>query len=192
MFEEASAQICESGMHFCALPHQVFEFYAAGQGNEFTEVEALDEVHTDDEQKYCTKRLRIGAKISVFDICKISVSAFFERFDFTNKIQKAKESTENNAGDCGAANAGNYGAANAGDYGAAIVQSKGTASVGEKGVAISMGNESKAKGSIGALLVLIERDNYDNIISAKTLIVDDKDVKSDTYYMLKDGIVAEV
>lgn len=98
VFEEESAKICNSGMHFCALPHQVFEHYAAGDNNEFAEVEALDEVHTDDEIKYCTKKLKVGAKINVFDLCKISVSAFFERFSFADKIKKAKESAEIKAG----------------------------------------------------------------------------------------------
>lgn len=115
VFEEENAKICEEGMHFCALPHQVFEHYSPGEKHEFTEVEALDEVFTDDDRKYCTKRIKIGTKISVFDICKISVSAFFERFGFAGKIDDARKSEEANAGNRGAAKAGDYGAANAGE-----------------------------------------------------------------------------
>ena len=133
VFEEDSAEICKSGMHFCALPHQVFEHYPAGDNHEFTEVEALDEVYTDDERKYCTKKLKIGAKISVFDICKISVAAFFERFGFADKIKNADT---NNAGDYGAANAGDYGAANAGDCSAANAGYRGAANAGNRGAAI--------------------------------------------------------
>ena len=41
VFEEDDAEICKSGMHFCALPHQVFAHYSPGENHEFAEVEAL-------------------------------------------------------------------------------------------------------------------------------------------------------
>ena len=200
VFEEKSAKICNSGMHFCALPHQVFEHYAAGGNNEFAEVEALDEVYTDDERKYCTKKLKVGAKINVFDLCKISVSAFFERFGFADKIKKAKESAENNAGYYGAANAGYSGAANAGDCGAAnagnrgaaVVRDFGSASVGEKGVAIAYGNDSKVKGEINAILVIVHTDEDGNISEYKSGFVDGEKIKAGVWYELKDGEFAEV
>lgn len=81
VFEEDDAEICKSGMHFCALPHQVFAHYPPGENHEFAEVEALDDSSTDDNTKYCTKKLRIGARISVFDMVKASVGAFFESVD---------------------------------------------------------------------------------------------------------------
>ena len=214
VFEEDKAAICSSGMHFCELPHQVFEHYSPGANHEFAEVEALDEVFTDDNKKYCTKKIKIGTKISAFDICKISVNAFFEKFDFNNKIKTAKESKENNAGnrgaanagycgaanagDCGAANAGYRGAANAGDHGAAnagyrgaaIVREDGSASVGKSGVAVAF--DGQAKGGLGAVIVLVESDNDGNVINAKSYIVDGEKVRADTYYRLKGGRRVEV
>ena len=214
VFEEDKAAICSSGMHFCELPHQVFEHYSPGKNHEFAEVEALDEAFTDDNRKYCTKKLKVGTKVSVFDICKISVNAFFEKFDFNNKINKAKASKENNAGyrgaanvdcygaanagDCGAANvgdygaanAGRYGAANAGRYGAAIVREDGSASVGKSGVAVAFNGQ--ARGRLGAVIVLIESDDDRNAINAKSYIVDGEKVKADTYYRLKSGRRVEV
>ena len=130
VFGEDEAEICNSGMHFCELPHQVFEHYSPGKNHEFAEVEALDEAFTDDNRKYCTKKLKVGTKVSVFDICKISVNAFFEKFDFNNKIKTAGESKENNVGDCGVANVGNCGVANAGYRGAANVGNYGAANAG--------------------------------------------------------------
>lgn len=173
VFEEDIAEICKSGMHFCALPHQVFEHYSAGENHEFTEVEALDETYTDDERKYCTKKLKIGAKINVFDICKISVQAFFELFDFKTKITRADT---NNAGDCGAANAGNCGAA--------IVRRAGTASVGANGVAIGLGNDAKACGKKNAILVLVRFGKDGNITAYKAIKIDGKRYKADVYYTL--------
>ena len=191
-YEEPNATICKSGMHFCALPHQVFEHYSAGKNHEFTRVEALDEVITDDERKYCTKKLKIGEKISVFDICKISVGAFFERFEFKKKIalagvNQAGNCGAANAGDCGAANAGYYGAANAGYRGAAIVRSYGYASVGKNGVAIGIGNGSMAKGGLNAILVLVRYDDNGNASAYKAVRVDGKRYKAGTYYMLNDS-----
>ena len=150
VFEEDKAEICNSGMHFCELPHQVFEHYLPGENHEFAEVESLDEVFTDDNRKYCTKKIKIGTKISAFDICKISVNAFFEKFDFNNKINKARESEENNAGYGGAANAGYGGAANAGNCGAANAGYGGAANAGYGGAA-NAGNRGAANaGDCGA------------------------------------------
>ena len=151
VFEEESAVICETGMHFCKLPHQVFRYYEPSSGSEFAEVEALDEVHTDDNEKFVTTKLKIGKKISVAELCKRSVPEFFKAFEFDKKIEEAKQTKEScsgnygvanagyrgaaNAGYYGAANAGYYGAANAGDYGAANAGYYGAANVGYRGAA---------------------------------------------------------
>ncbi len=180
--EESEAKICESGMLFCKSPHKVFEYYSPGENHEFAEVEALDEVFTDDNEKYCTKKLRIGAKISVFDICKISVNTYFTNYKFNQKISETKGSDNNNARD--------YGAANAGDYGAAIVRKDGAASVGKGGVAIAF--DGQAKGAIGAVIVLLESDANGNVKNAKSYIVDGEKVKGDTYYKLVAGELTEI
>ncbi len=136
VFEEDDAEICQSGMHFCALPHQVFSYYSPGENHEFAEVEALDDPVTDDDAKYCSKKLRIGAKISVFDMVKASVCAFFERVNFAGKIAEATQvDGAANAGNRGAANAGNRGAANAGNRGAANAGNRGAANAGDYGAA---------------------------------------------------------
>lgn len=89
VFEEDSADICKSGMHFCENPFDVLGYYPfvneKGQENDFAEVEALDDVKTDDNKKYCTKKLKIGAKLGISGL----VNAFL---DFTfEKIEKSKE-----------------------------------------------------------------------------------------------------
>ena len=52
VFEESEAYICKSGMHFCKNPLDVLDYYDFmdynGEFHEFAEVEALDEVKTDD------------------------------------------------------------------------------------------------------------------------------------------------
>ena len=83
VFEEESAKICESGMHFCKNPLDVLGYYPLvdenGNMSEFAEVEALDEAKTDDGEKYCTKKLKIGAKISFPALVQASLDCEFEK-----------------------------------------------------------------------------------------------------------------
>ena len=135
-------ELCKRGIHFCENPHDIFSYYAPGENNRFAVVEAedvSDERNNDDSKRVC-KRLTVKAEISVFEICKIAVSTFFENFGFRKKIESADTNNAGNygaanAGDCGAANAGDYGAANAGDYGAANAGDSGAANAGDYGAA---------------------------------------------------------
>lgn len=69
-FEEERAVPCHRGMHFCKNPFDVLNFYDLvddnGEFSDFAEVEAPDdaEVKTDDNIKYCTTKLKVGAKFS--------------------------------------------------------------------------------------------------------------------------------
>ena len=95
------------------------------------------------------------------------------------------------AGHRGAATAGYGGAATAGDDGAAT--SRGSVSVGKNGCALARGNNVRAKGGLGAILVLCEENNNDNDIKDwKVFVVDGEDIKADTWYCLNvDGEVIE-
>ena len=103
VFEEDTAKICESGMHFCKNPFDVWRFYPPcndkGELNEFAEVEALDDTETEDGMKFCTTKLRIGAKLKLSDFIQVCVKATLEN-------------AQSNTGDCSAAtNTGDYSAA---------------------------------------------------------------------------------
>ena len=94
VFEEDEAIVCEKGMHFCKEPLEVLEYYPLVDGNgnisEFAEVEALDEPKTDDGQKYCSKKLKIGAKISFAKLVQASVNFEYEKIANT-KIKTTKK-----------------------------------------------------------------------------------------------------
>ena len=138
---EGDIKLCNKGFHFCENPHDVLGYYSAGEGHKFAIVEASEvSEEREKDSKRVAKRLKIKAEISVFEICKIAVSAFFENFGFKKKIESADT---NNAGDYGAANAGDYGAANAGNFGAASAGDYGAASAGDSGAA-SAGNYGAA------------------------------------------------
>ena len=194
---EEDAVLCQKGFHFCENPHEVFGYYSAGERHRFCEVSAedvSDERETENSKRVC-KTLKVEAEISVFQICKIAVRAFFENFNFKKKVAAADA---NNAGDCGAANAGykgaanagNCGAANAGDYGAANAGNCGAASVGDDGVAV-VSTKGRAKGGKGSVLVLVNRDEHNKIVEFKAVQVDGVEVKADTWYRLEDGNLVE-
>ena len=69
VFKEEKAVVCESGFHFCANPLDTLDYYplidSNGNLTEFAEVEALEKPVTDDNKKYCTKKIKIGAKLSL-------------------------------------------------------------------------------------------------------------------------------
>ena len=91
VFEEEAAEICKSGMHFCENPFDVLDYYdlvnTDGSFNEFAEVEALDECLTDDNKKYCTKKLKIGAKLSFSGFVNACVEFILEK----TKIEQTEE-----------------------------------------------------------------------------------------------------
>lgn len=59
VFETDTAEPCMSGFHFCKNPLDVLDYYPLidndGNMTEFAEIEALDDVKTDDNKKFCTK-----------------------------------------------------------------------------------------------------------------------------------------
>ena len=194
VFEESNAKICRSGMHFCENPFDVLAYYPFvsdnAELNEFAEVESLAEVETDDEKKFCTKKLKVGKKLDIVGLC----SAFV---DFT--LGKAVNSATNtgdysaatNTGDCSAAtNTGDRSAAtNTGNRSAATVE-------GNESFAITTGIGSKAKGALGCYIAVAEWGKDENgeyqLKDFKAHKVDGQEIKADTFYTLRDGEFVEV
>ena len=187
VFEEDKAIPCESGMHFCDYPLDVWKYYPPVKNGELTEyakVEALDDPKTDDNEKWCSKKLRIGAKIGIPGLVKASVDYII------SKTEKATSDT--NTGDYSASTNTGYRSAstNTGDYSASTVS-------GEDSVAIAFGIDSKAKGAKGCYIALAEwkwddkKDKY-ILLHFKSKKVDGKKIKADTFYKLIDGKFVEV
>ena len=82
VFEEKNAEICRNGMHFCKNPLDVLDYYPLvdnkGNVTEFAEVEALDDIKTYNGKKFCTKKLKIGAKLSLSQFIKASFDVAFQ------------------------------------------------------------------------------------------------------------------
>ncbi len=195
VYEEDKAECCRSGMHFCKYPLDVFGYYppATDKGvSEYAEIEALDKPVTNDGEKYCSKKLKIGAKIGIPALVQASVEYIKNNIVETKKENATgNQSAATNTGyQSAATNTGNQSAAtNTGDWSAASVE-------GKDSIALAFGIESKAKGALGCYIVLAEwgEDDEGNrqLKTVECHKVDGKTVKPDTWYTLKNGKFMEV
>ena len=217
---EATGEIkcCNNGFHACEDPLDCFNYYAPGQ-SVYHEVEQSGELsrNNDGDSKVASSKIKIGARLDIAKIVRLHFDFIKSRTTFENTDPKQASAGENgaasagaygaaSAGENGAASAGAYGAASAswkgaasagwkgaasaGEYGAAV--SKGSAAVGENGIACVRGNGCRVKGGIGAILVIVEENEYDNDIKEwKVFVVDGQKIKADTYYTLKNGEIVE-
>ena len=202
-YEEPTAELCNSGFHACKRPLDVFIYYAPSKMSRYCEVN-LDDVSDkmSCDSKCCGKKIAVKAEIGIAGLVKAQIQYVKEHT--TSKHTDPKQATagdsgEATAGDSGAATAGKYGAATAGFSGAATAgdsgaaTSRGSVSVGENGCGLVRGANVKIKGGMGAILVIAveDVDGY-GIKEWKSVVVDGKTVKPDTFYTLKDGELVEV
>ena len=190
IFEESEANICVNGMHFCKNPMDVLDYYPLIDNNgemcEFSEVEAMDETLTNDEKKYCTKKLKIGARLSLVEFIKASFDVTYRQIKEEVDNVSEKENVVDNAKLAGGNNAklaGGDGATLAGGYGAKLAG-------GEHSIMVSE-NGGKAKGGIGSVIVMVERNDEGEIVNYKAIQIDGDTYKEDTWYQLEDGEIKE-
>ena len=162
-------KVCNKGFHACENPIDVFGYYAPGN-SVYHQVEQSGEI-VKHEDKTCSSKIKIGARIGIAGICKAT-------FNYV----KSHCTNENNAEAGKPATAGNYGAAT----------SRGKSTSGKNGLSVARGNNVMVRGGLGAILVIAEEksDNYD-IQDWRAVIVDGKDVKADTWYRLENGELIE-
>ena len=159
VFEEDSAEICKSGMHFCKNPLDILDNYPLidtnGNLTEFTEVEALDEAKTDDGKKFYTKKLKIGAKLSLSEFVKASFCVAYENI----KAEAEKSADAETGGNYATLAGGNYatlaggdGAKLAGGYGAKLAGGYGAKLAGGASATLAGGDFAELAGGDGATL----------------------------------------
>ena len=210
-FHTEKAECCEEGFHACEYPLDCFGYYSPAQ-SVFHEVELSGDMdRRSDDTKVCATDIKIGARISIAGLVKAAI-------EFTmSKVNKEAKSDERHGfasatGDYGASSAtGNCGASSAtGNCGASSATGyRGASSVSDPtGVAVAWGHEAKAKGCLGAHLILSDwryigekwfdgdyKTPYDveswELAGAKMVQVDGEKIKADTYYRCVDGEVVE-
>ena len=223
VFEEAKAVICEKGMHFCKKPIDVLKYYPLvdenGDFSEFAEVESLAPTITDDNEKFVTNKLKIGAKLSFADFIKVSFSFDFEKFKKDGKSQKSEDRAQiGSSGDCAQigssgdraqiGSSGYHAQIGSSGYHAQIGSSGDCAKIGSSGdcaqigssgdcaVVMCAGSGSRAKAKKGSWITLTEWQGDSEVtaipVCVKTEYVDGDRIKEDTFYTLKDGKFVEV
>ena len=104
---EESPVVCQRGFHFCKYPLDVLDYYPLinndGTMNEFARVEALDDCVTDDDKKYSTRKIRIGAKFGVKELVQAAGT-----FDYTSIKHKDGEVLANKKDYAQMASSGDY------------------------------------------------------------------------------------
>ena len=206
IFEESEANICVNGMHFCKNPMDVLDHYPLiddnGEMCEFAEVEALDETLTNDEKKYCTKKLKIGARLSLAEFIKASFDVTYQQIKEEVDNVSEKENVVDNAtlagGDWSKLAGGDWsklaggdGATLAGGDWSKLAGGDGSKLAGGKHTIMISENDSKAKDGIGSLIVMVERHNEGEIVNYKAIQIDGDTYKEDTWYQLEDGEIKE-
>ena len=157
-YHEDKAELCESGFHACEDPIDCLSYYDPAN-SEYHEVE-LEEVCKEKkiDSKICGKTIKIGAKLSIADICKVHFeyvkSKTIKKNDKNVQGNRSAASVQGDMsaasvqGDMSAASVqGNWSAASAQGYGsAASVQGDmSAASVqGDMSAASVQGNRSAA------------------------------------------------
>ena len=187
--EGETPKLCENGFHACEAPLDCFGYYPPGTSvyHEVGLDGVTDEASPEDSKRVGSK-IKIGAKLDIANLCKLQFEYVRERCTNESNAEEGKVAT---AGDYGAATAGFRGAATAGDSGAAT--SRGTSSVGKEGIACVRGNGAKARGGLGAVLVIaVENKSNYRIKEWKAAVVDGEIIKADTWYTLKDGEFVEI
>ena len=170
---DGEARACASGFHFCESPFDVWTYYPPSDSR-FAKVEGMGKTdkNGEDSKVACTK-LHVGAEISLNAFVNAGVKFILDR------VTPEKKET----------NTGNHSAAtNTGYRSAATVE-------GREAIAMATGIEGKAKGKKSCWLVLAEweerKDGW-HIKDVKSVAVDGKKIKEDTFYTLKGGKFVEV
>lgn len=84
VYEEEYAEPCWHGMHFCENPFDVLDHYNLvsedGEFNEFSTVEPLSaSLPSCDGKKFCTRKLKIGAKLSTSEFIELCVEYMIKK-----------------------------------------------------------------------------------------------------------------
>ncbi len=179
---DGEARACASGFHFCESPFDVWTYYPPSDSR-FAKVEGMGKTDKNGEDsKVAGTKLHVGAEISLNAFVNAGVKFILDRV--------TSERKETNTGYHSAAtNTGNWSAAtNTGYQSAATVE-------GKESIAMATGIEGKAKGKKSCWLVLAEwkerKDGW-HIKDVKSVAVDGKTIKEDTFYTLKGGKFVEV
>ena len=172
---------CERGFHACKSPLEVWDYYDM-LNSRFAEVEQSGKIDEEgNSTKVCSSHIKIKAELKLADIINIGVEWLK---DITLPTNVKADGVLNDNGDR------KKQIGSSGDY--AKIDS-----TGEYSVIMCAGNSSIAKAKVGSWITLAEwkwnnEKNRYVPVCVKTEYVDGENIKTDTWYQLKNGKFVEV
>lgn len=167
---EGKIELCKNGFHACKDPLDCFRYYPPAT-SVFHEVEQDGEICKDkngDDSKTVSSQIKIGANIGIKEIVKAHCD--YVKAHITTEHTDPKKAT-------------------AGDFG--IASSLGSVSVGIKALAVCRSNHPKARGKLGAILVVAVENQNKEIVDCKVGTVDNEQLMEDRWYTVKNGAWVE-
>ena len=176
------AKCCSTGFHACEYPLDCLDYYDPGNGSVYHEVELDGDIdHDGCDTKVAATKIKIGAQLSIAGLVKAAI-------DYTMKRIKQEAKADENHAACSAT--GYKSACSATGDNSACSADNPTA------IAVAWGFYSRAKGVIGAHIVLAdwrmdENHNW-HLHGAQMVRIDGKQYKADTWYRMENGKIVEV
>lgn len=97
-YEEETADACNKGFHACELPMNAFRYYPPIK-SVYHEVEMSGKIDNSENDKVCSSKIKIGAKINIAGIIKASIDII---------RGKAEKESAASSGNCGNAASSGY------------------------------------------------------------------------------------
>ena len=176
-YEEEKAVACECGFRACEYPLDCFGYYSPANSVYHIVEQSGELSKNSSDTKVASTKIKIGAEISIAGLVKAAI-----------EYTKEKAKPESDA-------TGYYGASSATGYcGSAIAGNP-------ESVAVAWGYKSKAKGIVGAYIVLADWEENGrgcsgqkewSLKSAKMVRIDGEKIKADTCYTMENGEIVEV
>ena len=191
---EEEPKCCERGYHFCENPIDCLGYYSPNESI-YRQVEATGKISKDEDTsdtKIATNEIKIGAKIDFQTMVKMAIE-----FTYKHCTKKGKGNNKRSDNSVASNTGNNSVASNTGNY--SVASNKGDNSVasnlGQKSIASCLGVRGQASGKKGTWLVVAEwiqdEDWNWEVKEVKTVKVDGKKIKEDTYYALENGEFVE-
>ena len=196
---DGEIKCCNRGFHACKSPMEVWDYYDM-INSRYAEVEQSGKIEEEENStKVCSSRIKIKAELKLADIINIGVEWLK---DITSPSKVKADGALNDNGDRKKqiGSSGDYAKIGSSGYYAQIGSSGDSAkinSTGEDSVIMCAGNSSIAKAKVGSWITLTEwkcsdKKKRDVPVCVKTEYVDGENIKSDTWYQLKNGKFVEV
>ena len=183
---KGAISLCKTGFHFCENPLDALRYYQP-VGSRYAEVEAEGvSGQTDKDSKRVASTLHVKAEVSLSALIGFGVKFTLDKFKI-DPLQTAATSGDYSP----AATSGNSSPAATSGYSSPAATSgysSPAATSGKESIAASIGREAKAKAALGNWIVLAEyKQNSAEVLTVKTVKVNGKKIKADTFYILKHG-----